>query len=132
MRADAWRFGKHGNIDIADAAAERRTRRAASSRKSRDAAPFHLRVGRREVLADVAVADCAEQGIRQRMQNDIRIGMAFELVRMTDSDAAEPDMIAFAEAVDVEPVPTRGSKSRSERPEVAGRPSARCRQPSSF
>ena len=80
MRADAWRLGKHGHVDIAD-----RGRRAPDpSRRILEEKPrgraLPLGVGRREVLADVAVADGAQQSVGQCMQHDIGIGVPFKAV----------------------------------------------------
>ncbi len=56
-----------------------RTRRAASSRNRCDARTLPLGIGRREVLANVTVADRTEQCIRQRVQAHIRIRVPFSL-----------------------------------------------------
>ncbi len=40
------------------------------------------------MLADVAVADGAQQRVGERMQPDVGIGVAFEAVRMGDLHAA--------------------------------------------
>ena len=66
-------------------AAAARTRRRASARKRCEGAPFQRgsRVG--EVLADVAVADGAEQGVGQGVQGDVGVGVAFERVGVGDA-----------------------------------------------
>ena len=90
------------HVDIGDAAAPARTRRAASARKMCEAAPFQRGSLSGKMLADVAVADGAEQGVGQRVQGDVGVGMAFERVGVGDAHAAQPDMIAGREAVHVE------------------------------
>ena len=65
------------------------------------------------MLADIAVADRAEQRVRQRVQHHVGVGMAFELVRVRNFHPAEPDMIAVAEAVNVKACARRAARSRS-------------------
>ncbi len=65
----------------------------------RRAAPAFVRG--RKMLADIALADGAQDGIGQRVQAGIGIGMAFQRMIVRDLHAAEPDMIARHEAVDV-------------------------------
>ena len=60
------------------------------------------RIARREVLADVAVADGAEQRVGEGMQPDVGVGVALEAMRVGDLHAAQPDVIAAREAVHVE------------------------------
>ena len=66
---------------------------------------FPARIGVGEMLADVAVADGAEQRVGQRVQRHVGVGMAFERVRVGDSDAAQPDMVAGDQAMHVEALP---------------------------
>ncbi len=61
-----------------------------------------LRIGGREMVADVAGADRAEQRIRQRMQAGVGVGVAFELLVMRYVDAAQRDVIAILEGMHVE------------------------------
>ncbi len=60
-----------------------------------------LRVGGGEVLADVAVADRAEDGVGQRVQDHVGVGVADQPARVRDRDAAEHDVRAGAQRVDV-------------------------------
>ena len=53
------------------------------------------------MLADIAITNRAEQRIGQRMEQDIRIGMAQQLAMMRNGNAAEPDMIACREGMDI-------------------------------
>ena len=102
MRADARRLADQGEVEMHDAAAARRQQLdgVAQEAVGRDAAP--LRIGRREVLADVAGADRAQHGVGQRMQRHVGVGMAGEGVRVRDGDAAQHHGVARAEAVHVE------------------------------
>ena len=68
----------------------------------RRAAPARI-VGR-EMLADVAVGERAEDRVDQRMQRDVGVRMAGQPAVVRNLDAAEPDMIAVAEGVHVEAV----------------------------
>ena len=69
--------------------------------------------------ADVAVAERAEDGVDQRMQHDVGVGMSLQPAIMRNADAAEHDMIAVAEGVNVEAhagadvVEQRGARGRS-------------------
>ena len=68
----------------------------------REAAPRQVRIAGREVLADIAVADGAEQGVGECMQADVGIRVALQAMRVGDLHAAQPHMIAGGEAVHVE------------------------------
>lgn len=57
------------------------------------------------MLSDVAIANGAEQCVSQCVQNDVGIGMAFELVRMRNFHATEPDVVAVRETMNVEARP---------------------------
>ena len=54
--------------------------------------------------ADVAVGERAENGVDQRMQRDVGVGMSGHAARMRNADAAEHDVIAVGEGVHVEAV----------------------------
>jgi hypothetical protein len=54
------------------------------------------------MLADVAVADGAQQRIGERVQGDVGVRVAFQRVRVGDFQAAQPDVVAGNEAVHVE------------------------------
>ena len=66
----------------------------------RGAAP--LRIGRREVVADVAFADRAQHRVGDRVQAGVGVGMADQGMGVGDLHAAEPDAVAGSEAVGVE------------------------------
>jgi hypothetical protein len=66
-----------------------------------------LRVGGREVVADVAVADRAEQGVGQGVQADVGVGMADQGLAVGDLDAAEPDASPGPKAWTSKPWPMR-------------------------
>ena len=55
----------------------------------------------REMLADIAFADTAEQRVGDGMQADIGVAMAFQTMAVRDLETAKPDMIALLEFVHV-------------------------------
>ncbi len=64
------------------------------------AAPF--RIARRKMRADIAVGERAENGIDQRMQHHVGVGMPGQPAVMGDAHAAEHDVIAVAKGMHVE------------------------------
>ena len=63
-----------------------------------------VRVGGWEMRADIALGQRAVERVGQRVQPDIGVGMPREAALMRHPHAAQPDMIARAEAVHVEAV----------------------------
>ena len=57
-----------------------------------------------EMLADIARADGAQDGVGQRMQADIRIGVADQAMIVGDGDAAKHDPLARPKTVNVKAV----------------------------
>ena len=51
--------------------------------------------------ADVAVADGAQHGIGERVQNDVRIRVPAQFAIMVDPDPAEPDVVPFDEGMHI-------------------------------
>jgi hypothetical protein len=72
------------------------------SKKSIRGGAAPLRITRRKVHADVALAQRTQDRIDQRMQHHVGIGMTGDAVIVRDPHAAEPDMIAFDELVHIE------------------------------
>ncbi len=89
-----------------------------------DAAPFQLRVARREMIADIAGSDRAEQRIGERVQPGIGIAVADKAVAVRDGDAAQPDMIAGAEAMDIEAAGSARGEGRGDHGRGFGKISA--------
>ena len=102
MGADARRLADDRDVEMGDAPAacahpiDREREEAIGG----GAAP--LRIGGREMHADIAFGKRAENGVHERMQDDVGIGMAGQSAPMRDAHAAEHDVIAVAELVDVE------------------------------
>ena len=77
------------------------TRSTAYFRKRSEDAPFHLRIARRKMRTDIAVRQRAEDGVDQRMQADIAVGMGEKAARVRHANAADHQVIAVAEGVHV-------------------------------
>src|SRR6185437_12805180 len=73
-----------------------------------------LRIGRREVAADVAIRERAEDRIGDGVRENIRIGMTNQPVIMRNLAAAEPDMVAQTESVDIETLTHADVEQRAE------------------
>src|SRR5439155_17523217 len=54
-----------------------------------------------KMLTDVARADCAEQRVRDRMRQNIRVRVAFQTARVRDLDTAEHQSSSLRETMDV-------------------------------
>lgn len=56
------------------------------------------------MIADIAGANRAEQGVRQRVHADIGVGMPLQLSRVRNFDAAQNNAIAWREGMHVKPL----------------------------
>ena len=90
-----------GHVDIGDAAAARahQPRRMLDEEAGGGAPP--LRIGGREMRADIAGAAGGEQRVGQGMQRDIGVGMSGQSLVVRDRDAAQRHMVARLEGMDV-------------------------------
>ena len=86
-------------LAIAAAALAHPLRRVIQEAVGRGAFPLH--VGRRKMRADIAVGQRAEDGVDQRMQADVAVGMGKEAAIVRHANAADHQVIAVAEGVDV-------------------------------
>ena len=82
------------------------------------AAPTGL--GGREMGADVAVAERAIDRVGERVQADVGVGMAGEARVVRNAHAAEPDVVAGREGVDVEALADADVSRRVEQPRFGG------------
>mgnify|MGYP006191519607 CR=1 FL=1 len=89
VRADARCFTDKGKVEMDDPTATRGEKREGMHEKALGGGAAPLRIGGREVLADVAGADRAQHGIGQRMQRDIGIRMPKQFLVMRHEDAAQ-------------------------------------------
>ena len=60
--------------------------------------------------ADVAVAERAVERVGERVQADVGVGMAGEALVVGNAHAAEPDVVAGREGVDVEALADRARR----------------------
>src|SRR4051794_11082903 len=101
QRADLRPFADQRNLEVGDPAAARGDALDGVGEKfvGRGALPLH--VAGWKVRADVAVRQRAEDGVDQRMQSDIAVGMGEKAACVRDADAADHQVIAVAEGVHV-------------------------------
>ncbi len=102
MVADARRLRQHGDVEMVDLAALRPHQRTGMGEELIGGRAAPLLVGGREMGADIAVGDGAEQRVGQGVQRHVAVGMGEHAAVGGDLDAAEPDMVALGEGVDVE------------------------------
>ena len=81
---------------------------------------FPLRVSRWEVLSDIPLRQGAVDRICNRMHTDIGIRVPLELCRMRDVDAAQGDMVARFEGMNVEVVSENGVPIAAEKTAKVG------------
>ena len=70
--------------------------------------------------ADVAVGERAVDRVGERVQRDVRVGVAAERLRVRHADAAKPDMVAGREGVHVETLADAGLARRAREPRFRG------------
>src|SRR5262249_59473136 len=89
-RREARLLRDDGRVDVADREPRRAHARdhAREDLAARDAR--ERRVRGREVAAEVALAERAEEGARDRVQEHVAIGVALEAARVRGPSAAEP------------------------------------------
>ena len=76
VRRDPGPFGDQRHVELGDHAAAGGDAGDGVGEEAVGGGAAPLRVGWREMLADVAVADGAEHGIGERMQDHVGVGMA--------------------------------------------------------
>ena len=81
MRADLRLLGNDRAIDMVDDRALRAQQIDRMVQESDRRRAFPLRVGRREMLADVAEAGGAEQGVGDRVEHDVGVAVAGKAAR---------------------------------------------------
>ena len=97
MRADARRLADDVDVEMGDAAAARAHALDREGEEAIGGGAAPLRIARRKVHADVAVGERAQDGVDQRMQHHVGVGMPGQALRVRDAHAAERDVIAGAE-----------------------------------
>ncbi len=99
MGADLRRLADHRRVDVGDHAAARTHGGRCGGEEDGGIRAFPLRVGWREMAADVAVAERAVDGVGDGMAQHVRVGMADEPAPVRHLEATEPDVVARAEGV---------------------------------
>src|SRR5947209_3098481 len=94
-------LGDHDGVDVDDLVAGLLEQPRRELEQIQAGHPFPLRIGVREMLADVTERGRTEQGVDDRVREYVRIGMSFEAERMLDVDAAKNQVAAGREPVDV-------------------------------
>ncbi len=101
VRADLGPFADHGDIGIAQAPAARMQQAHAVIEELRAVGALPARIRWREMLADVAQRQRAEQGVAQRVDHHVAIAVGKHAALVRHAHAAEHDVVALAEGVDV-------------------------------
>ena len=125
VRADARPLADQGRIDMLDLAARGLDQAARMVEEQRRVGARPARVGRREVAADVASTERAQERVGHRMQADVGIGVADQAQWAGQADAHQHETVAGAEPVDVEAEPRARLQAAGEQPlgtrEIRGR-----------
>src|SRR5262249_9479423 len=97
VRGDFWRFGDECGVDIEDARSfvGMQFRHSFQNLDAADAAKRLIRIWK--MPADVARADRAEQRIRDRMRQNIRVRVSFQPVRVWNLNAAQNQLSSLRE-----------------------------------
>ena len=96
VRPDLGPLADDGDIHMIDDAAFAANQAGGMVQKFPGRRAFPAVIGGREMLADIAFADAAQQGVGDGVQTHIGIGMAFQRMGMRYLHAAKPDMVAVA------------------------------------
>ena len=99
--ADLGRFANDGEVDIADPVAGLRNQFCGMFEKLARARAFPLRVAGREMGADIAIANRAQNRIGDRMQRHIGIRMPGQAMRVVQLDPAQPQFFALDQFVHI-------------------------------
>src|ERR1700754_4126579 len=92
--ADFRPLADHRHFEIGDAAAARGDAIDGVFQEAIGGRTFPLHVAGREMRTDIAIRERAENGVDQRVQSDIAVGMCEKAARMWDANTAEHQMIA--------------------------------------
>src|SRR6476620_11592651 len=104
VRADLRALADHGDVGVADAPTARAQQRIAVAQEGAAVGALPLRIRRREVAADVTQRRGAEHRVAQGVQDDVAIAVREHAAIEADPYAAEHQVLAIAEGVDVEAV----------------------------
>ncbi len=104
MRADLGPFADDGDVEGQQPAAALGDQCCGMGEKSAGIGTPPARIAGREMLADIAGADGAQDGVGQRMEPDIGVRMAFQTLVMGNGDAADHHLVPRSEAMHVEAI----------------------------
>src|SRR5260370_1452158 len=102
MRADARRLAHDGDVEMGDAPIPRAHALDREGQEPIGGGATPLRIGRREMHADVAVGERSEDGVHEGLKNKVGVGMSGQPTPTGDAHPAEHVPIAFAELVNIE------------------------------
>ncbi len=101
MRRHLRRLGDDGGIDIADRVPLGLYLRQHVAQQHAAVGALELRVGVREMLADIPQRRGTKQRVAQRVQQHVAVGMGEQPEPVWNPHAAKRDVVAFTEAVHV-------------------------------
>src|SRR5688572_9422207 len=102
MWADFRLLGYDRNVDVVDQTAARSDETGRVLQEHVRGSALPLRVGGREVLANVAQTGRAKHGVRNGVKDDVRVAVAGKAARMRNGDPAEHDRAFALKCVNVE------------------------------
>src|SRR5260221_12031122 len=104
MLGDSRRLGKYGDIGIAEFEAGRAHVRRYLTQEHSAVGAAVARIAVRKMLTDIAHPERAQHGVAKRVNHDVAVGMRDDPLRVVDSYAAQDDVVARAERMDIEPL----------------------------
>ena len=104
VRRDLWRLGDDGNVRMRQNTAARLQAGEGVAQEDGRIAALPALIRRRKMLADVAVAERAEDGVGQRVETGIGIGVTEQSLLVGNVDPADDALAPFHELVDIEPL----------------------------
>ena len=99
IRADFWPLADKRDVHMRDARAGVSRQFCGVTQKRLGLSAFPLRVARREMGADIAFSQRAEDGVHQRVPSRVGVGMADQALVVRDAHSAKRDIVARAETV---------------------------------
>ncbi len=106
-------FGEHGDVRIHQHQARRVHAGGHLAQEYAAVGTSVTRIGIGKVLADVAIAERAQDGIAKSMDHHVTVRMRHHALGISDFHAAQHDMIAFPEGVHIESLTNPHCRHRS-------------------
>ena len=114
MRPNLGSFADDGTVDMVDHPTAIPDQTGRVGKEAVGAGALPLRVARREMLADVALAGGTEQRVGDCVEDDVRVAMAGEASVMRDLDSAHHDRPIAGKGMDIEPQAGAGNQAGAE------------------